>query len=143
MVGCDSRPSAALLASIEHLIVHEEGDGSFERDSLDFIAAGRFTFGGAPIAMAVGTMANDAPIELIVWARGEIITGLELEPFKGTRLPIRMPILESIRPYPGPFGIEDGDEVAVSRARAACRARNSSTIWPKESERERNSTSRW
>jgi hypothetical protein len=43
---------------------------------------------------------NDAPIELIVWAREEIVTALELEPFDGARLPIRMPVLESIRPYP-------------------------------------------
>jgi hypothetical protein len=90
------------------LIVHEEGDGQAHRDSLDFNAAGQSGFGGEPIAIALGTMTNDAAIELIVWARGEIITGLELEPFDDTRLPIRMPILESIRPHPG-YGERDDD----------------------------------
>jgi len=108
-VDADALPSAALLASIEHLIVHEEGDGGPHRDCLDFNAAGQFRFAGTPIAMALGTMTNDAPIELIVWARGEAITGLELEPFgESTRLPIRMPVLESIRPHPG-YGESDED----------------------------------
>lgn len=110
-IDADSPHSAALLASIEHLTVHEEGDGQAHRDHLDFNAAGQFRFSGKPIAMALGTMANDAPIELIVWARGEIITGLELEPFgETTRLPIRMPVLESIRPHPGYGQEEDADD---------------------------------
>ena len=54
-------------------------------------------------------MANDVLIELWVWARGETITALELEPFNGTRLPIRMPILESISRYPEDEVFE-GDE---------------------------------
>jgi hypothetical protein len=111
-VDADPPPSAALMASIEHLIVHEEGGGGSHRDCLDFNAAGQFRFAGTPVAMALGTMTNDAPIELIVWARGETITGLELEPFgESTRLPIRMPVLESIRPHPG-YGESDEDAEA-------------------------------
>jgi hypothetical protein len=64
---------------------------------------------GTIVAMAIGTMANGAPIELMVWTHGETITALELEPFNGTRLPIRMPILESIRPYPDQ-AFEDDEE---------------------------------
>jgi hypothetical protein len=106
-VGADSPPSATLLASIEHLIVHEEGDGQAHHDSLDFSLARQSH--GEPIAIALGAMTNDAPIELIVWARGDTITGLELEPFGDTtRLPIRMPVLESIRPHPG-YGENDED----------------------------------
>jgi hypothetical protein len=108
-VGASSPPSAALLASIEHLIVHEEGDGQAHHDSLDFDSPGQSGIGQKPIAIALGTMTNDSAIELIVWARGNTITGLELEPFDATRLPIRMPILESIRPHPG-YGEPEDDE---------------------------------
>jgi hypothetical protein len=97
-IGAKLPPSPALLASTENLVVREEGNGGFEYDSLDFNTTKEH---GAIIASAIGSMANDALIELWVWARGETITALELEPFNGTRLPIRMPILESIRPYSG------------------------------------------
>jgi hypothetical protein len=96
-VGANSPPSPALLASIEDLVVREEGGGGFHYDSLDFSTTNER---GKIVGWAIGSMANDAPIELLVWAHGETITALELEPFNGTRLPIRMPILESIRPYP-------------------------------------------
>lgn len=110
-VDADCLPSAALLASIEHLIVQEEGDGQAHHDSLDF---GTTNSHGEIIAIALGTMTNDGHIELFLWADGETITALELEPFDGTRLPIRMPVLESIRPYPAdPYGIEVDDEAAV------------------------------
>jgi hypothetical protein len=99
-VGSNTPPCAALVASVEKLIVHEEGDGHFHRDSLSFNSIRKFGYGGSPVAMALGTMSNDATVELIVWAQGGTITALELEPFNGTRLPIRMPIVESIRPYP-------------------------------------------
>ncbi|MGH8275169.1 MAG: hypothetical protein ACRETG_06525 [Steroidobacteraceae bacterium] len=113
----DYLPSAAMLDSIERLIVQEEGDGGANYDSLEFGCPH-----GSIIAMALGTMTNDAPIELFLWARGEIITYLELEPFNGTRLPIRMPLLESIRPYPAdPYGIEEEGESA-----ALCTARGTS-----------------
>jgi hypothetical protein len=79
------------------LVVREEGGGGFHYDSLDFSTTNER---GKIVAWAIGSMANDAPIELLVWAHGETITALELEPFNGTRLPIRMPILESIRPHP-------------------------------------------
>jgi hypothetical protein len=96
-VGAKFPPSPILLASIENLIVREEGCGGFQHDSLDF---GSSRGGSTIIAGAIGLMANDAQIELILWARGDIITYLELEPFDGALRPIRMPILESIRPYP-------------------------------------------
>ena len=96
-VGAESPPSQTLLASIENLIVREEGCGGFRHDSLDFDnTRARSTI----IANAVGVMPNDSRVELILWARGDIITYLELEPFDGALLPIRMPILASIRPYP-------------------------------------------
>ena len=89
-------PSRELLASIENLIVYEEGGGGFQYDSLEFITSHDH---GRCIAGAIGAMANDALVELVVWGHGDTITRLELEPFNGTRLPIRMPILETIRPY--------------------------------------------
>ena len=95
-VGAARPPSPALLASIERLMVHEEGDGCFHHDSLGFIKS---SWHGSIIACAMGMMANDAPIELWLWAIGEKLTCLELEPFDGTHRPIRLPILETIRPY--------------------------------------------
>ena len=106
-VGAKSAPSPALLASIDNLIVQEEGNGCFQHDSLDFTTSNEH---GTIIASAIATMANDAPIELLVWASGGTITALELEPFNGTRLPIRMPILESIRPYPDEVFEDDKDD---------------------------------
>jgi len=97
-VGAGSAPSSLLLASIDKLMVRQEGDGEFHNDSLDF---GRVRGENNDIiASAIGLMANDAPVELILWARGDTVTYLELEPFDGTLRPIRMPRLESIRPYP-------------------------------------------
>lgn len=96
-VGADSPPSEALLASIANLIVREEGCGGFQHDSLDF---GSSRGGSAIIAGAIGLMTNGAQVELILWACGDIITYLELEPFGGAHRPIRMPILESLCPYP-------------------------------------------
>jgi hypothetical protein len=95
-----------LLASIGNLVVREEGGGGFHDDSLEFNVTNER---GRIIASAIGSMANDEPIELLVWARGETITALELGPFNGTRLPIRMPILESIRPYPPEEGVFEND----------------------------------
>jgi hypothetical protein len=96
-----------MLASIEDLIVREEGDGVFHHDSLDFGSRGGL---GKIIGHAMGTMANDCPIELLVWAKGARITALELEPYDGTRLPIRMPILESIGAFPYENPDSDWDE---------------------------------
>ncbi len=96
-VGANSPPSPTVLASLEGLVVREEGGGGFEHDSLDFDSA---RGGGAIIAGAIGLMANDAEVELVLWARDGVITYLELDPFGETRRPIRMPILESIRAYP-------------------------------------------
>jgi hypothetical protein len=67
-----------MLASIEQLIVHEEGGGGFRFDSLEFIPTHNH---GTIIAGAIGTMVNDASVELVVWALGDVITRLELEPF--------------------------------------------------------------
>lgn len=92
----DATPSPVMIASIEKLIVREEGDGRFHHDSLDFSASRDH---GRIVAAALGTMANDGVVELLVWARDETITALEIEPFQGARLPARMPILETIRPY--------------------------------------------
>jgi hypothetical protein len=74
-VGADAAPSQTLLASIGNLIVHEEGGGGFQYDSLEFITS---LDHGRCIAGAIGTMANDALIELVVWAHGDTITRLEL-----------------------------------------------------------------
>ena len=94
-----------MLASIEQLIVHEEGYGGFKFDSLAFSPSRDH---GRIVAGAIGTMVNDASVELVVWALGNVITRLELEPFGETRLPIRMPLLQSIRPYPpNAFGSEE------------------------------------
>jgi hypothetical protein len=93
----DSAPSPVMVASIEKLIVREEGDGCFHHDSLDFSGTRDH---GRIVTAALGNMANDGIVELLVWARGETITALEIEPFQGARLPARMPILETIRPYP-------------------------------------------
>jgi len=105
-VGGNSKSSPALLASIDTLMVREEGDGDFHNDSLDF---GRGL--GAHndiIASGIGLMANDSPVELILWARDNAVTYLELEPFDNTLRPIRMPRLESITTYPDI--VEDDDD---------------------------------
>lgn len=121
-VGGGDSVSETLLASIDALIVREEGDGEFHNDSLDFDAGDgqKFTLGSI-VASAVGRMTNDAPIELILWARGDLVTYLELEPFEGSWRPIRMPVLESIHPYPDNAfaGEEDegGDEEDIDPAR--------------------------
>ncbi|MGH8134379.1 MAG: hypothetical protein ACRETP_14340 [Steroidobacteraceae bacterium] len=107
-VGAREPPSNALLASIGHLIVQEEGDGDFLNDSIQFINTLEL---GVQIAHGIGVMPNDGQVELVLWARDGAITYLELEPFLGARHPVRTPILESIRPYPDdPFGLEDDDE---------------------------------
>jgi hypothetical protein len=94
-VGARVAPSRRLRASIDQLRVHQEGD--FQNDSLDF---GRVRgINNDIVAMAIGLMANDAPVELILWAHHETVTYLELEPFNGTWRPIRLPRLETIRPY--------------------------------------------
>ncbi|MGH8144376.1 MAG: hypothetical protein ACREU2_17920 [Steroidobacteraceae bacterium] len=107
-VDPEAQPSAALLASIEQLIVHEEGGGGFQFDSLEFIPPGDFNVSEI-FASAIGTMVNDASVELVVWTRGDVVTRLELEPFGETRLPIRMPLLQSIRPYPAVVFEEEPD----------------------------------
>lgn len=106
--GTDQCPPA-LLEGIERLVVQEEGEGSAHHDSLDFMARGRYRYHGSPLASAIGSMSNGKPVELIVWADRRQITGLEIEPYEGTRLPARMPLLETIRPYPESLG-DDGDE---------------------------------
>ena len=99
-VGASAPASDALLASVDHLVVREEGDGGAENDSLEFEVK---TTPGAVIAHGLGVMTNDGQVELLLWARDDVITQLELEPFAGARLPTRMPILETIGAYP-----EDG-----------------------------------
>lgn len=95
-VGADFPASHTLLDSIDNLLVQEEGAGGFLHDSLDF-SSGRGD--DKIIAGAIGLMANGAPVELILWARGDAISYLELEPFEGSLRPTRLPILESIRPF--------------------------------------------
>ena len=91
--------------------MREEGGGGFQHDFLDF---GSSRAGNTIVAAAIGTMANDAQVELILWARGDTVTYLELEPFAGALRPIRMPILESIRPYPdNAFGGDEDDDPGI------------------------------
>ncbi len=87
--------------------MHEEGDGDMQFDSLEFIPVG--VNAGRIIARALGTRVNDAPVELCVWACGNVITCLELEPFGDTRRPIRKPLWQSIRPYPADAFEEEPD----------------------------------
>jgi hypothetical protein len=89
-------------------MVLEEGDGAFHNDSLDF--GGLRGPNNDIIASGIGLMANDAPVELILWRRGDAVTYLELEPFNGSLRPIRMPRLETITPYPESLGDDDEDE---------------------------------
>src|SRR5665213_762514 len=68
-------------------MVRQEGDGDFHIDSLDF---GRVRGENNDIiASGIGLMANDAPVELILWARGDTVTYLELEPSARLILPAR------------------------------------------------------
>jgi hypothetical protein len=106
-VGGNSKSSPALLASIDTLMVREEGDGDFHNDSLDF---GRGRVHNDIVASGIGLMANDSPVELILWARDNAVTYLELEPFDGTLRPIRMPRLESITTYPDSVGDEEEED---------------------------------
>ena len=70
--------------------MREQGSGGFQHDSLDFGSSrGRCTI----IAGAVGLMANDAQVELILWARGDSITYREPEPFAGALRPSGCPFL--------------------------------------------------
>jgi hypothetical protein len=110
-VGANSPPSETLLASIEKLIVREEGAGGFEHDSLDFASSRGVS---TPIAGAIGLMANGEQVELVLWARGDTITYLELDPFAGALRPIRMPILESIHAYPeNAFGSDACEDTPI------------------------------
>jgi hypothetical protein len=99
-VGSEKPPTAALMTSVEKLMVHQESDANFHRDSLYFSDTNKSAGDQIPIAIAVGTMANDARVELVVWAAGRTIARLELEAFNGARFPIRLPILESIASHP-------------------------------------------
>ncbi len=96
-VGAEERVSAAMLDSINRLIVHEEGGGAFDDDSLD-LAPSRA--GSRIAARALGMMANDVWIELLLWARDCRIIALELQPFEDDARPTRLPILESIQACP-------------------------------------------
>ena len=107
-VDPETQSSDALLASVEQRLVYEQGGGDLEFDSLELIPLGHDA--GRIIARALGTMVNDAPVELCVWAHGNVITRLELEPFGDTRRPIRMPLLQSIRPYP-PDAFEEEPDI--------------------------------
>jgi hypothetical protein len=51
-------------------MVRQEGDGHFHNDSLDFGRVRREN--NDIIASAIGLMANDAPIELFLWARAKV-----------------------------------------------------------------------
>jgi hypothetical protein len=99
-VGSEKPPPAALMISVDRLMVHQEGDTNFHRDSLYFSDTSKSAADLVPIAIAVGAMANDARVELVVWAAGRTIARLELEAFNGARFPIRLPILESIARHP-------------------------------------------
>jgi hypothetical protein len=98
----------ALLDSIDHLLVLEEGDGGFLHDSLDFAVG----YGNdKQIAHALGLMANDAPVEVSLRTREGAISYLSLDPWDGSLRPTRMPRLESIRAFIATdFGTEDEEE---------------------------------
>jgi hypothetical protein len=55
---------------------------------------------GRPIASGVGRSADDSEVEIVLWARGFTLTFLELEPYGRTRRLARLPLPESIGPYP-------------------------------------------
>jgi hypothetical protein len=104
-------PSPALLSSINTLVVREHCDcgqqGYGPCDSIFFDNPHDL---GCPIASGIGYIRKSSAVELIVWARGDIITYLELEPFNGARRPISLPRVETIQSYPEEWGEEPEDD---------------------------------
>ncbi len=72
-VGACRPVPQGLLDSTDHLLVLEEGAGSFLHDSLDFAIG----YGNdKQIAHALGLMANDEPVEVTLWTRDGAISYL-------------------------------------------------------------------
>jgi hypothetical protein len=93
--------SSTLLSSINRLVVRDRCDcgqrGIAPCDSIFFDDPRNK---GHPVASGVGYMRNNTAVELILWAREDVITFLEVEPYNGARLPIFLPVVETIQSYP-------------------------------------------
>jgi hypothetical protein len=94
-----------LLASVNRLTVREGCECGC--DSLFF---GEPRDNGHPIVSGVGRTAGNNEVEVILWARETTLTFLELEPRGNTLKPVRMPLAESIAPYPEDEEVEDDDD---------------------------------
>jgi hypothetical protein len=95
-----------LLASVDLLTVIEGCDCGC--DSLFFDVLRNL---GRPIVSCVGRTAGNNEVEVVLWARDTTLTFLEIEPWGGTLKPVRLPLPESIAPYPADaFGCDEDDE---------------------------------
>lgn len=101
VAASNSSVSPTLLSSIDRLVVRDRCDcdqnGFAPCDSIFFDNPRNMS---RPIASGVGHMRNHTAVELILWAREDVITFLEVEPYNGARLPIFLPVVETIQSYP-------------------------------------------
>ena len=95
----------ALLASVDQLTVREGCECGC--DSLFFDDP---TDKGHPIVSGVGHTPGNNEVEVILWARASTLTFLEIEPWGNTLKPVRMPLAESIAPYPEDEEAEDDED---------------------------------
>jgi hypothetical protein len=65
---------------------------------------------GRCIVSGIGRTAGNNEVEAVLWARGAVLTFLELEPRGNTLRPVRLPLAESIAPYPYPLDNEGQDD---------------------------------
>lgn len=104
-------PRLGLLSSIHTLVVRDRCDcGQYGYGPCDSIFFDNPHDLGRPIASGIGYIRKNSAVELIVWARGDIITYLELEPFNGARRPISLPLVGTIQSYPEELGEEPEDD---------------------------------
>ena len=95
-----------LLASVDRLTVIEGCECGC--DSLFFDEIRDM---GRPIVSGVGRTAGNNEVEVVLWARDTTLTFLEIEPWGKTLRPVRLPLAESIAPYPADaFGCDESDE---------------------------------
>jgi hypothetical protein len=94
-----------LLASVDRLTVLEGCECGC--DSLFFDEP---RDKGHPIVGGVGRTTGNNEVEVVLWARDTTLTFLEIEPRGNTLKPVRMPLAESIAPYPEDDEAQDNED---------------------------------
>ena len=85
-----------LLSSVRNLRVVETCECGCP--SIDFVSENE-TVGSVVIADAVGTSSGGVDAGLMIWAKGDAITGLETYNF-GEVVPFSLPCIETLRRFP-------------------------------------------